>query len=565
MVGAVLWGEVTDTRPPDQEQITVGFVHGRCYRNKATTNYVIHGRAGLEFVDMKTDEVTADHWIRGTCQYGILACNGLIYVPPHSCACYNEAKLNSFNALAAAMDERRWKRDATQLRLEKGPAYKKIGNRQSSIVNPSAWPTYRGDAARSGSSAAYLKLPLRRSWEKALPGPLTGVVVADGRLLVARKDAHALHALNAKDGSHLWQCTAGGRIDSPPTIHAGRVYFGSADGWVYCLRAEDGELAWRHRVAPDTRLVVSFNQLESAWPVHGSVLVQGGKRPAVYAVAGRSSYLDGGIYLVALDALTGEKLSERRLYHRDSETNREPQETITGKRGTYMPGALPDVLSSDGDSVYMRHSRFDTQCNPLPPGPDHLFSSEGFLDGSWWHRTYWLIGNAMLPDYHGWPVMGCERITGRLLVSSGDCVYGFGRDSYTKAGSHLGLNTSYRLFAADAELGPPKPPEKDPGNWWRSFPGSRVNYSWTERIPFYVRAMALAGDTLFVAGPADVLDFDSSDPDGEVRLWAVSAKDGTKKDGHTLSSTPVFDSMAVCDEGLYFTTVDGKVVCFSHQ
>jgi hypothetical protein len=161
--------------------------------------------------------------------------------------------------------------------------------------------------------------------------------------------------------------------------------------------------------------------------------------------------------------------------------------------------------------------------------------------------------------------MVCERITGRLLVSSGDRVYGFGRDSYVKAGSHLGLNTSYRLFAADAKLGPPKPPEKDPGDWWTSFPGSRVSYAWSERIPFYVRAMVLAGDTLFVAGPTDVLDFDSDNPKGEVWLWAVSSKDGTKKDEHKLGSTPVFDSMAVCNEGLYFTTIDDKVVCFSEQ
>ncbi|MHC4351772.1 MAG: outer membrane protein assembly factor BamB family protein, partial [Planctomycetota bacterium] len=556
-------GEVTETRSRDQEHITVGFVHGRCYRNKATTNYVLHGRAGVEFVDMSTNRVTADHWIRGTCQYGILPCNGLLYAPPHSCPCYNEAKLNSFNALAAKMDEERWAANAAQRRLEKGPAYKQLVNRKSKIENRPGWPTYRGDGARSGVARASLSLPLRRAWEKSLPGPLTSVVVADGRLLVAQKDAHTLHALDAKEGLALWRFTTGGRIDSPPTVYAGRVYFGSADGWVYCLRAENGELAWRFRVAPDTRLVISFDQLESAWPVHGSVLVHEGRRGVVYAAAGRSSYLDGGMSLIALDALTGERLAERRISHRDPKTGREPQKTITGKRGTYMPGALPDILTSDGDSVFMRHSRFDLNCNPLPPKPDHLFSPAGFLDDSWWHRTYWLVGSVMLPDYHGWPVMGCERITGRLLVSTGDCVYGFGRESYVKAGSHLGLNTSYRLFAADAELGPPKPPAKDPGAWWTSFPGSRVRSIWSKNIPFYARAMALAGDTLFIAGPSDVLDFDSSNPKGEVWLWAVSAKDGTKKDEHRLSATPVFDSMAVCDEGVYLTTVDGKVVCFS--
>jgi outer membrane protein assembly factor BamB len=410
---------------------------------------------------------------------------------------------------------------------------------------------------------------VKPSWQESIPGPLTGVVVAEGRAFVAQTDAHTLHAFDAKDGSRLWQYTAGGRIDSPPTIHGGFVYFGSADGWVYCLHATDGELAWRYRAAPQSSQVVSYGQLESAWPVHGSVLVQDGgdssSRPVVYAVAGRSSFLDGGLYLYGLNALTGEQLHEQQISHRDPEIGREPQETITGKRGTYMPGALPDIFSTDGSSLFMRHSRFGLNCESLPPDVDHLFSPAGFLDDSWWHRTYWLFGREMLPDYHGWPVAGCVRITGRLLVHDGDCVYGFGRDSYEKAGSHLGLNTGYHLFAADAKLGPPKPPQKAPGDWWRTFPGSRVRNVWSKRLPFYARAMILAGDTLFVAGSCQAVDFASENPERDVWLWAVSARDGVRQAEHKLTASPVFDSFAACSSGLYFTSVDGQVVCYQPE
>jgi outer membrane protein assembly factor BamB len=51
------------------------------------------------------------------------------------------------------------------------------------------------------------------------------------------------------------------------------------------------------------RLIGAFGQLESAWPVHGGVLVQNG---TAYFAAGRSSQLDGGIYLYGVDAATGE-------------------------------------------------------------------------------------------------------------------------------------------------------------------------------------------------------------------------------------------------------------------
>ena len=53
-----------------------------------------------------------------------------------------------------------------------------------------------------------------------------------------------------------------------------------------------------------------FGQLESPWPVHGSVLVD---RGTAYFAAGRSSHLDGGLQFFALDALTGELQKHRVL------------------------------------------------------------------------------------------------------------------------------------------------------------------------------------------------------------------------------------------------------------
>jgi hypothetical protein len=52
---------------------------------------------------------------------------------------------------------------------------------------------------------------------------------------------------------------------------------------------------------------MAWEQLESAWPVHGSVLVHDG---VVYCTAGRSLFLDGGIRFLKLDAMTGRLLGE---------------------------------------------------------------------------------------------------------------------------------------------------------------------------------------------------------------------------------------------------------------
>jgi len=99
--------------------------------------------------------------------------------------------------------------------------------------------------------------------------------------------------LNSADelhsGTKLWSYTAGARVDSPPAIYKGRVLFGSADGWVYCLRAANGALAWRFRAAPHDLRLMSYEQLESVWPVSGSVLIQDGVA-YVLAGAGRCSW-----------------------------------------------------------------------------------------------------------------------------------------------------------------------------------------------------------------------------------------------------------------------------------
>lgn len=62
-----------------------GYMHHRCYRNKATDNLVVPGIQGVQFVDLHSGEVWPNHWIRGTCQYGIVSANGLLYVAPDSC------------------------------------------------------------------------------------------------------------------------------------------------------------------------------------------------------------------------------------------------------------------------------------------------------------------------------------------------------------------------------------------------------------------------------------------------------------------------------------------------
>ncbi|GAH83802.1 unnamed protein product, partial [marine sediment metagenome] len=140
---------------------------------------------------------------------------------------------------------------------------------------------------------------LRRKWQVDVGGKLTSPTVAGGKVFVASVDEHRVCAMDADSGRSMWDFTAGARVDSPPTLYANQAIFGCRDGYIYSLRASDGALAWRLRAARAERRITARGQLESASPIHGSVLVRDG---VAYFTVGRSSYLDGGIDLYRLDA-----------------------------------------------------------------------------------------------------------------------------------------------------------------------------------------------------------------------------------------------------------------------
>lgn len=146
--------------------------------------------------------------------------------------------------------------------------------------------------ARSGATANKVTATPEKLWVTSIGGKLTSCIVGGGKVFVAATDAHTLHALDATTGKPAWQFTVDGRIDSPPAYVGGRIVFGSADGSVYCLTAVDGRVVWRYDAAPQRRQMVALGQLESPWPVHGSVFVQD---DTVYSIAGRSRFLDGGM------------------------------------------------------------------------------------------------------------------------------------------------------------------------------------------------------------------------------------------------------------------------------
>ena len=577
--------------------------HQRCYPSKATNRFLLPSRTGIEFVDFRAQHWTTNHWVRGGCVYGIMPANGLIYTPPNSCACYMEAQLNGFRALAP-VSRQALPPTSDGNRLEQGPAYGVP--LEDTLASLTDWPAYRHDSARSSFTKASIPTALGRNWQTELGGRLSSLVIARDRVFIASVDTHTVYALSSESGKILWEFTAGGRVDSPPTLHKGLALFGSADGWVYCLHAADGELVWRFRAAPEDLRLMAQEQPESVWPVHGSVLVE---NDVLYCVAGRSMFLDGGMRLLRLDPKTGRVLSESTLDDLNPESGNNMQEKVTGLN---MPVALPDILSSDGKFVYMRSQRFDFEGTRLEIGPNdvadqggegtHLFSMVGFLDDSWFHRSYFMYGRNGAAGWPGWFRGGRFVPSGRILAFDENSVYGFGRKpEYLTQSSVL----EYFLYAADKEVSresiehvveaAKRMNEKagkrnaSAADWAlrKQFPlsdRSAVEFKWMIESPeLQVRAMVLADKILFVAGPPDLVNEEEAfhnpdDPgiqrkvqeqgaalDGErgALLWAVSAVDGAKLSEYRLKSVPVFDGMAASEGQLYLAMKDGRVLCLA--
>ena len=455
-------GEVRKEFAPD---IDTYWFHHRCYIAKATDKFLIPSRTGVEFVDFKKEHWDIHHWVRGGCLYGIMPCNGLTYTPPHNCACYPEAKLYGFNALAPMAPSRPIPGKVPEEgRLELGSAFGTPLLAVRDFDGRDDWPTFRHDQKRSGTSRQDIPADPGLHWTTLLGGRLTSPVIAGGLVYVAQIDAHTLNALEQKSGKEAWTFTAGARIDSPPTVEQGRVMFGCADGCVYCLKADDGRLIWRYRVAPLDRRAMAFEQLESLWPVHGSVLI---RNNVVWAVAGRSNFLDGGLRLLRLDLESGKKLSETIMDETNPETGNNMQEKL---QILQMPVGLPDILSADDRFVYMRSQKFDLEGNRLEIGPIsgdfvkqgssqrgegvHLFAPMGFLDDSWFHRSYWVMGRSFAGGHGGYFQAGRFAPAGDIMVNGGGYVFGYGR----KPEYYRWTTTMERqLFAAVPE--PPEIPE----------------------------------------------------------------------------------------------------------
>lgn len=80
-------------------------------------------------------------------------------------------------------------------------------------------------------------------WDYKTPKP----ALVDGTLYVGAGDG-GFHAVQAETGHRVWRFAAKDRIRTNSLVSGDKIYFGSFDGFFYCLNRADGTEAWSRKV-----------------------------------------------------------------------------------------------------------------------------------------------------------------------------------------------------------------------------------------------------------------------------------------------------------------------------
>ena len=354
-------------------------------------------------IDFETGEKRAFKFVRGGCGLGFVPANGLLYSHPHACGCFSEA-IRGFIGMHSQRRE--------QLAGVAGDRLQASATAESprQHASPNELAIYRANAGRGGavpesigaSAEPKWSRPVaeqtdsisNRGWRLRTGNLLTAPTVSGDAVLIADADRGRLFSLSLSDAETNWTFTANGRIDSPPTIYQGMCLFGSHDGYVYGLDASSGELVWKFRAAPIDRRMIAFGNLESAWPVPGSVLIHD---EMAFVAAGRAPDADGGIEVHALEPHTGVPAWS------------------TNVGGESLRG-LGDYLVAGEDKVFLNNWEFDPKTGaggPAAADSPHLQGGKvGLLEASWTKHDL-----ANRKDMQTWTAAG---VRGQLLSFSNE-------------------------------------------------------------------------------------------------------------------------------------------------
>jgi len=451
-----------------------------------------------------------------------------------------------------------------------------------SAAGAGEWPTYRHDNARTGCTSELLAVPLVLDWvytpvyppRPAWSGPAKRLregfelrhrvifddafqVAAVGNLVYFGSSAdNKVYALDAVTGEERWSFFTGGPVRLAPTVSKGRVFVGSDDGFVYCLKADDGTVLWKKRGGPNDEMLLGNERMISRWPIRTGVLVDEG-----IAYFGAGIFPHENVYLCAVRAEDGALIWKNDAISQEDAYRNElsPQGyLLTSKNRLFVPSgrALPVSFDrTNGQMVFkQRYGWRGEQAGGVVGGTYALLADNQIYTGT---------QNHLLALDQNTGKTGFAWFPGRRLAVAGDIAYlatgrelvAMTRSAYAKASSRRN-SLEYRIKTLGSDL------KKATGDSHaklqqelKSLKEQLIQHQkenvtptiiW--RIPSECDAELILNNNLVIAGGREqVTAFDRQS--GQM-VWSA------KVDGKARG-------LALADKRLYVSTDKGRIYCFS--
>jgi len=175
---------------------------------------------------------------------------------------------------------------------------------------------WRYNAQRCAASLEQLPAKLNLQWIRDLAVPKTAwptsqdrlqfdasyePVVAGKTIFVGSMVSDSVTAYDTETGAEKWRFYAEGPVRFAPVIYKDKLYFGSDDGYLYCLNTDNGYLIEKFLAGPAANKVIGNDRLVSMWPVRGGPVLYDGK---IYFAASIWPFM--GTFIYAIDAETAD-------------------------------------------------------------------------------------------------------------------------------------------------------------------------------------------------------------------------------------------------------------------
>ncbi len=185
-------------------------------------------------------------------------------------------------------------------------------------ANSEDWPTWRHDTSRGNSTPLQLADELHPQWVRQLEAlepawpdqPKLDFersyqpIVVGQRLIVPSPRNDRVICYSTRTGEQQWVFRTGGPVRFAPVAYKEKIYFGSDDGYLYCLATDTGQLQWKLRGGPGEQKLLGNARLISAWPVRGAPTIS--DDGVLYYSASIWPFM--GVFIHAVDATSGEVL-----------------------------------------------------------------------------------------------------------------------------------------------------------------------------------------------------------------------------------------------------------------